>query len=219
MPSSILATDVTPLPPRCLTSAEQHERSRRLGNRSYEIVVEESWTAGVSGYGDGGSRSSPRRWWTITSALAVALDEAGHARDPTMGGGEDTSRWHRRALPATSRGTDAARDVAAMGGASSATRLTTAAVYYRGIDVVQVPTTLLAMVDSAIGGKTGVNLREGKNPSARPPTDRVFAEPRASKLPDRTTLRTLRDRQHARWATTSCRHGQRWSRIRRRWPR
>ncbi len=39
----------------------------------------------------------------------------------------------------------------------------TAAVYYRGVDVVQVPTTLLAMVDSAIGGKTGVNLPEGKN--------------------------------------------------------
>src|SRR5207302_8882249 len=39
----------------------------------------------------------------------------------------------------------------------------TAAVYHRGVDVVQVPTTLLAMVDAAIGGKTGVNLPEGKN--------------------------------------------------------
>jgi len=38
-----------------------------------------------------------------------------------------------------------------------------AAVYHRGVDVVQVPTTLLAQVDSAIGGKTGVNLPEGKN--------------------------------------------------------
>ena len=38
-----------------------------------------------------------------------------------------------------------------------------ASVYYRGVDVVQVPTTLLAMVDAAIGGKTGVNLPEGKN--------------------------------------------------------
>jgi 5-deoxy-5-amino-3-dehydroquinate synthase len=38
-----------------------------------------------------------------------------------------------------------------------------AAVYHRGVDVVQVPTTLLAMVDSSIGGKTGVNLPEGKN--------------------------------------------------------
>ncbi len=38
-----------------------------------------------------------------------------------------------------------------------------AATLFRGIDVVQVPTTLLAMIDSAIGGKTGVDLPAGKN--------------------------------------------------------
>src|SRR5262249_7443166 len=38
-----------------------------------------------------------------------------------------------------------------------------AATYLRGLSVVQVPTTLLAQVDSAIGGKTGVNLDVGKN--------------------------------------------------------
>lgn len=38
-----------------------------------------------------------------------------------------------------------------------------AATYNRGIDVVQVPSTLLAMVDSSIGGKTGIDLPGGKN--------------------------------------------------------
>ena len=38
-----------------------------------------------------------------------------------------------------------------------------AAIYHRGIPHVQIPTTLLAMVDSSIGGKTGVDTRAGKN--------------------------------------------------------
>jgi len=38
-----------------------------------------------------------------------------------------------------------------------------AACYLRGIDCIQVPTTLLAMVDSSVGGKTGINLNAGKN--------------------------------------------------------
>lgn len=38
-----------------------------------------------------------------------------------------------------------------------------ASLYLRGIDFVQVPTTLLAMLDSSVGGKTAINLEEGKN--------------------------------------------------------
>lgn len=38
-----------------------------------------------------------------------------------------------------------------------------AAIYLRGVDVVQIPTTLLAMVDSGVGGKTAVDIPEGKN--------------------------------------------------------
>src|SRR5690349_18426741 len=38
-----------------------------------------------------------------------------------------------------------------------------AAIFMRGVPVLQIPTTLLAQVDAATGGKTGVNLRSGKN--------------------------------------------------------
>jgi 3-dehydroquinate synthase len=59
-----------------------------------------------------------------------------------------------------------------------------ASVYHRGVDVIQIPTTLLAMVDSAIGGKTGVNLPEGKNLVG------AFHQPRAV-LADPRVLSTL----------------------------
>ncbi|MDP9072508.1 MAG: 3-dehydroquinate synthase [Actinomycetota bacterium] len=53
--------------------------------------------------------------------------------------------------------------VAVGGGVVTDTAGFAAAVYHRGVPVVQVPTTLLGQVDAAIGGKTGVNLPEGKN--------------------------------------------------------
>ena len=37
-----------------------------------------------------------------------------------------------------------------------------AAVYYRGVPVIQIPTTIMAQVDSSIGGKTGINLSAAK---------------------------------------------------------
>ena len=62
-----------------------------------------------------------------------------------------------------------------------------AATYNRGIDVVQVPTTLLAQVDAAIGGKTGIDLAEGKNLVG------AFHQP-AAVVADPDTLVTLDDR-------------------------
>lgn len=53
--------------------------------------------------------------------------------------------------------------VAVGGGVVTDTAGFAAAVYHRGVAVAHVPTTLLGMVDAAIGGKTGVNLPEGKN--------------------------------------------------------
>ena len=59
-----------------------------------------------------------------------------------------------------------------------------AAIYLRGIAVVQMPTTLLAMVDSAIGGKTGIDLPAGKNLAG------AFYQPKLV-IADTETLQTL----------------------------
>ena len=63
--------------------------------------------------------------------------------------------------------------VAAGGGVIGDLAGFSAASYLRGIDFLQIPTTLLSMVDSSVGGKTGINLKAGKNLAG------AFHQPRA----------------------------------------
>ena len=109
-----------------------------------------------------------RRVAVVTqSGIDVAVDPGIEHRVFTMADGEEAKSlatvehlcrsWAGWGL------TRADAVVAVGGGVVTDTAGFAAASYHRGVAVVHVPTTLLGMIDAAVGGKTGVNLPEGKN--------------------------------------------------------
>jgi len=81
-----------------------------------------------------------------------------------------------------------------------------AASWLRGINFVQVPTTLLAMVDASVGGKTGVNHPQGKNLIG------AFYQPRLV-LMDPQTLKTLPSREFRAALAEVIKYGVIWDRT------
>lgn len=75
-----------------------------------------------------------------------------------------------------------------------------AASYMRGVDVIQIPTTLLSQVDASVGGKTGVNLATGKNLVG------AFHQPRLV-LMDPSLVRSLPDREYRAGLYEVIKHG------------
>jgi 5-deoxy-5-amino-3-dehydroquinate synthase len=135
-----------------------------LGDRSYDVLV-----------GDGARHELAavmpcgiRRAAIVTQAeIGVEVDPGCEHRVFTIGSGETHkslttieelcrafARWGMNRSDAV---------VAVGGGLVTDVAGFAAAVYHRGIPVVYVSTTLLGQIDAAIGGKTGVNLPEGKN--------------------------------------------------------
>lgn len=160
-----------------------------LADRSYDVVI----GAGARHRLGDLVPATARRAAIVTQAgIGVTVDPGLEHRVFTIGAGEVAKalatvadlcqQWARWGL------TRADVVVAVGGGVVTDVAGFAAAVYHRGVAVVHVPTTLLGMVDAAIGGKTGVNLPEGKNLVG------AFWQP-AAVLCDVDTLATLPARE------------------------
>ncbi|MDQ1514395.1 MAG: hypothetical protein QOE80_225, partial [Actinomycetota bacterium] len=176
------------------------ERSIRveLGPRSYDIVVGTGVLARAAAALPGRSRAAVVSQAVIADRYAdpllASLADAGISAELFLiDDGEQAkslptveSLCRRFAAWGLLRG-DAV--VALGGGVVGDTAGFTAAAYHRGVACLQAPTTLLAQVDAAIGGKTGVNLPEGKNLVG------AFHQP-VGVLCDVATLDTLPEREY-----------------------
>jgi 5-deoxy-5-amino-3-dehydroquinate synthase len=161
-----------------------------LGDRSYDVLVGagarhrllEVLPTGVN-----------RAAVVTQERIPVEVDPGVECRTFLMGDGEGAKCMHT--VEELCRGfarwglTRADVVVAVGGGVVTDTAGFAAAVYHRGVPVVHVATSLLAQVDAAIGGKTGVNLPEGKNLVG------AFWQP-AAVLCDTETLQTLPPREY-----------------------
>ncbi len=145
------------------------------GRDPYDVVIGEGALSAarlrsVVGAGAGGIVVSSNRVMDLHGAVVLdVLREAGFASRRTLllpdGEGAKTIRAFEKTLQAMARaGLDRSSFVIALGGGSIGDSAGfAAATFMRGIRFIQIPTTLLSMVDSSVGGKTGINLAAGKN--------------------------------------------------------
>ncbi len=139
--------------------------------RNYQALVERGILARAGNY----VPERTRRLFVITTHDVWGLHGqtlerglAGRTYDVVFfRGGEDRKKLdevERLAEEMVRRGGDRSAIVMAFGGGVvDDVAGFVAAVFMRGVPVIQVPTTLLAQVDAGVGGKTGVNLKSGKN--------------------------------------------------------
>lgn len=96
--------------------------------------------------------------------VSAGLEVRGERALPDGERAKTTREWERTTAAMAEAGLDRGSVVVAFGGGTVGDAAGfAAATYMRGLRWIQIPTTLLAMVDSSVGGKTGVNLKAGKN--------------------------------------------------------
>jgi len=168
-----------------------------LGPRSYDIAIGSGAAAGFAEFvrtrllqaarahfvADANTRPHADRLARVLGAEAVATVPAGEASKSVA---EAARLYGHLAARAADRRTPV---VAVGGGVVGDLAGFVAATYNRGLPLVMVPTTLLAMVDSSVGGKVGINLPEGKNLVG------AFHQP-AGVWIDTALLDTLPDREY-----------------------
>lgn len=165
------------------------------------------WAASVAG-GTGASVvvvSNPKVFGLYGHGIEKSLADAGfRVAVWLMGDGERFKTWRtaERLLGVLSRERIGRNDliVALGGGVVGDLAGFAAAVHLRGIRFLQIPTTLLAMIDSSVGGKTGVNSPFGKNLIG------AFHQP-SGVLIDPAVLATLAEREIVAGACEAVKHG------------
>lgn len=174
------------MPPPASTS---HVVTVALGDRSYDVHVGPGVRTRLGSVMPAGARraavvTQADVGWTVDSGLDQSVF--------TVADGEEAKSLSEveRLCRAMSQAGFTRSDVVVAVGGGVVTDLAgfVAAVYHRGMRYISVATTLLAQVDAAIGGKTGVNLPEGKNLVG------AFWQPHAV-LCDTETLATLPPRE------------------------
>jgi 3-dehydroquinate synthase len=161
--------------------------------RAYDAIVERGAIRRITGF----LPSKCGKVFVVTTPDVWELHGASFAQIPHsvifFPGGESKKRLSEveaMAEQMLAAGADRSSVVIAFGGGIvNDTGGFLAAIFMRGVPVIQVPTTLLAQVDAAVGGKTGVNLVSGKNLLGS------FHQPLAV-LIDPDLLRTLPDREY-----------------------
>ncbi len=142
-----------------------------LGSRSYDIDIGHGLLAGYAGAVQGtaalivtNETVGPLYAETLSTALAPHYP---HVHTVTLPDGEQHKNWQTLNLifdALLTHGCDRKVVLYALGGGVIGDMTGfAAACYMRGVAFVQVPTTLLAQVDSSVGGKTGINHPLGKN--------------------------------------------------------